>query len=116
MEGVRKCRGRVNFWGMTGFVHPQDFKKATLGQEALLREREEAILMERKRRYGARASPQTSSLSWSHKLGYLGSATHDIQPFVWSGRPPVTACVISVKDLEQGPGSAGELACEYPGR
>ena len=32
---------------------PQAYKKETLGQEALLREKEEAILMERKRRYGA---------------------------------------------------------------
>ena len=31
----------------------QTYKKQTLGQEALLREKEEQILMERKRRYGA---------------------------------------------------------------
>ena len=31
----------------------QAFKKQTLGQEALLREKEEQLLMERKRRYGA---------------------------------------------------------------
>ena len=30
----------------------QAYKRETLGQEALLREKEEAILMERKRRYG----------------------------------------------------------------
>ncbi len=34
-------------------MHVQAYKKETLGQEALLREKEEAILMERKRRYGA---------------------------------------------------------------
>ena len=33
-------------------MHTQAYKKETLGQEALLREKEEAILMERKRRYG----------------------------------------------------------------
>ena len=56
-------------------MHPQAYKKATLGQEALLREREEAILMERKRRYGAQAFPQISSLSALHKLGCLGCMT-----------------------------------------
>jgi len=40
-------------------MHVQAYKKETLGQEALLREKEEAILMERKRRYGA--PPQSLS-------------------------------------------------------
>ena len=35
----------------------QAYKRETLGQEALLREKEEAILMERKRRYGALSCP-----------------------------------------------------------
>ncbi len=35
----------------------QAYKRETLGQEALLREKEEALLMERKRRYGANSLP-----------------------------------------------------------
>lgn len=63
---------------------PQAYKKETLGREALLREKEEAILMERKRRYGA---PHVSTMKYGPTC--CDVAVHESLPF--SSR--IAACV-----------------------